>query len=94
MTNTFSTFTYILEVAGQIERGEPVTAPGVPPGYPEPPRLVTQDCIRPPGADWESAYAAPPMKPVHPSLTSEQAYGDAAHYYSAKEDAPPYRIKK
>jgi hypothetical protein len=81
-----------LQVAARIERGEPVTAPGIPPGYPEPQRLVTQDCIRPPGEDWESAYAAPPMKPVHPSLTPEQAYGDAAHYYSAKEDAPPYRV--
>ncbi len=30
-----------------IERGEPVTAPGVPPGYPAPAQLVTEDCIRP-----------------------------------------------
>ena len=82
-----------LEVAARIERGEPVTAPGIPPGYPEPQSLVTQDCIQPPGADWESAYAAPPMKPAHPSLTPEQAYGDAAHYYSAKEDGPPYRTE-
>ncbi len=79
-----------LDVAAKIEKGEPVTAPGVPPGYPDPQQLVTQDCIQPPGAAWESAYAAPPMKPAHPSLTPEQAYGDAAHYYSAKEDAPPY----
>jgi hypothetical protein len=80
-------------VAAKIERGEPVTAPGVPPRYPAPQELVTQDCIQPPGADWESSYAAPPMKPVHPSLTPEQAYGDAAHYYSAKEESPPYRVK-
>jgi type II restriction/modification system DNA methylase subunit YeeA len=26
---------------------EPVTAPGIPPGYPDPTRLVTDDCIRP-----------------------------------------------
>jgi len=36
------------EVAAKIERGEPVTAPGVPPGYPEPQKLVTEDCIRQP----------------------------------------------
>jgi hypothetical protein len=35
------------QVAAKIERGEPVTAPGIPPGYPDPQRLVTQDCIRP-----------------------------------------------
>ncbi len=38
----------------------------------------------------QSAYAKPPPAPVHPSLTPEQAYGDAAHYYSAKEEGPPY----
>jgi len=36
-----------LEVAGRIDRGEKVTAPGVPPEYPKPHRLVTDDCIRP-----------------------------------------------
>ena len=36
-----------LEVAKRIERGDPVTAPGVPPGYPKPEDLVTDDCIRP-----------------------------------------------
>jgi hypothetical protein len=36
-----------LEVAARIDRGEPVTAPGVPPDYPAPERLVTDDCIRP-----------------------------------------------
>ena len=36
-----------LEVAARIDRGEPVTAPGVPPDYPEPEKLITDDCIRP-----------------------------------------------
>ena len=36
-----------LEVAARIERGEPVTAPGVPRNYPDPAKLVTEDCIRP-----------------------------------------------
>ena len=36
-----------LDVAKRIERGEPVTAPGIPPGYPKPDELVTDDCIRP-----------------------------------------------
>ena len=35
------------EVAARIERHEPVTAPGLPPGFPEPEKLVTEDCIRP-----------------------------------------------
>lgn len=35
------------DVAARIDRGEAVTAPGVPAGYPEPQRLVTGDCIRP-----------------------------------------------
>ena len=34
-------------VAARIERGEPVTAPGIPPGHPDPASLVTDDCIRP-----------------------------------------------
>ena len=36
-----------LEVARRIERGEPVTAPGIPPNYPTPRDLITDDCIRP-----------------------------------------------
>ncbi len=35
-----------LEVARHEQAGQPVTAPGVPPGYPDPARLVTDDCIR------------------------------------------------
>ena len=38
-----------LSVAARIERGEPVTAPGIPPGYPAPETLVTEDCIKPTG---------------------------------------------
>jgi hypothetical protein len=83
-----------LEVAAKIEKGEPVTAPGVPQHYRNPEKLVTEDCINPDGPDRGFAYADPPVKPSHPSLTPEQAYGDAAHYYSAKEEGPPYRAKK
>lgn len=35
-------------VAARIEAGEPVTAPGIPPGFPNPQRLITDDCIQPP----------------------------------------------
>jgi len=35
-----------LEVAGAIERGEPVTPPGVPGSFGDPAELVTCDCIR------------------------------------------------
>ena len=37
-----------LDVAGRLDRGEPVTAPGLPPGFPDPARLITPDCIQPP----------------------------------------------
>jgi len=36
-----------LSVAERIERGESVTAPGIPPDYPKPKELITDDCIRP-----------------------------------------------
>jgi hypothetical protein len=36
-----------LEVAARIERGDPVTAPGVPNNYPDGKKLVTEDCIKP-----------------------------------------------
>jgi len=36
-----------LEVARRIEGNKPVTAPGVPPNYPDPTKLITDDCIRP-----------------------------------------------
>ena len=44
-----------LDVAARIGRGEPVTAPGVPTGFPNPDSLVTADCIRPPGALYTQA---------------------------------------
>ena len=37
-----------LAVAARLEAGEPVTAPGLPPGFPDPARLITPDCIQPP----------------------------------------------
>ncbi len=36
------------EVADRIEAGEPVTAPGIPPDYPNPAELVSDGCIQPP----------------------------------------------
>jgi len=35
-----------LDVAQRIDRGEPVTAPGVPPSYGDPADLISDDCIR------------------------------------------------
>ena len=35
-----------LEVTQRIGPGQPVTAPGVPTDYPDPSRLVTDDCVR------------------------------------------------
>jgi hypothetical protein len=34
-------------VAAREKRGDPVTAPGVPPTYGDPSDLITADCIRP-----------------------------------------------
>lgn len=78
-----------LKVAAKLERGEPVTAPGVPPGYPNPQSLVTDDCIRPTGYPPVTPGDPRPLLPILP----EQARADAAHFYSAKEEAPPYRPK-
>ena len=36
-----------LAVAAKIEKGEAATAPGIPKNYPDPKRLMTEDCIRP-----------------------------------------------
>ena len=36
-----------MEVAQRIDACQPVTAPGIPPTYPDPPKLVTADCVRP-----------------------------------------------
>ena len=37
-----------LEVAAKIEAGESVTAPGIPPDYPNPAELISDGCIQPP----------------------------------------------
>lgn len=36
-----------LEVARRIDAGETVTPPGIPPAYPTPQQLVSDDCIQP-----------------------------------------------
>ena len=58
---------------------EQLTAPLLPPAKPK--RAARKKAV----------YARPPRAPVHPSLTPEQAQADAAHFYSAKEEPPPYR---
>ena len=79
------------QVAANLETGTPVTAPGVPKNYPDAKKLVTEDCIQP-----QSTY--PPYEPPNPTPLRkpipEQAKADAAHFYSAKEEGPPYRTKK
>ena len=40
-----------LAVAARIDAGQPVTAPGIPPGYPNPAALITTDCIQPPSSN-------------------------------------------
>ena len=36
-----------LAVAARIDNDQQVTAPGLPPSFPDPERLITDDCIRP-----------------------------------------------
>ena len=36
-----------LAVAARIDSHQQVTAPGLPPSFPDPKRLITDDCIRP-----------------------------------------------
>ena len=76
-----------LDVAARIEQGSPVTAPGVPKNHPDPKKLVTEDCIRPAGYPPYEPPNPNPLRPPNPS----QAEADAAHYYSVKEEGPPYR---
>ena len=80
------------EVAAKIERGESAMSPGVPKNYPDAKKLVTEDCIQP------QATTYPPYEPPNPTPLRkpipEQAEADAAHFYSAKEQSPPYRTKK
>ena len=40
-----------------------------------------------------AAYAKPSPTPSHPDLTPEKSFGDSAHYYSGKEEPPPYRTE-
>jgi hypothetical protein len=70
-------------VAAKIEKGETVTAPGVPKHYHAVGKLVTEDCITPPGA---------PI-PQQPDDSTAQSAADAAHYCAIKEESPPHRTK-
>ncbi|HEX7571349.1 MAG TPA: DNA methyltransferase [Verrucomicrobiae bacterium] len=76
------------EVAAKIEKGEAVTAPGVPKNYPDAKKLITEDCLRPGGYPPYEQPNPTPLSPPNP----EQARADAAHnYYIGKEDTTPYR---
>jgi hypothetical protein len=37
-----------LAIAQCIEKGEPITPPGIPGDFPKPETLISEDCIRPP----------------------------------------------
>jgi hypothetical protein len=77
-------------VAAKIEKGEAVTAPGVPPNYPEAKKLVTEDCINPTGYPPYEPPNPTPLRPPNP----EQAKADSEHnYYIGKEDPAPYWTK-
>ena len=80
------------EVAAKIAKGDPVTAPGVPKTYPDATRLVTEDCIRPQSSTYPT-YETPNPTPLQKPIPG-QSQADAAHFYSVKEQGPPYRIKK
>jgi SAM-dependent methyltransferase len=81
-----------LELAERETRGETNTPPGLPAFVTEPRSFVSEDCVRPPGTVY------PPYEPPNPTplrkLNPEQAEADAAHFYSAKEEGPPYRTSE
>jgi len=54
--------------------------------------LMTQDCIRPSSSPGYPPYEPPNPAPLRKPLP-EHAEADAAHFYSAKEQGPPYRTK-
>jgi len=64
--------------------------PGVPRNYPDAKELVTEDCIRPECTTY-SPYEPPNPTPLRKPIPG-QSEADAAHFYSAKEDSPPYRV--
>jgi len=40
-----------LDIASRIGRGGSATPPGMPPGFPEPEKLLTEDCVPPPATN-------------------------------------------
>lgn len=76
-----------LQLAEKEAKGEAITPPGLPSFVTAPEQFISGDCVRAPGY--------PPYEPVNtkplPEPNPTQAEADSAHYYSAKEDAAPYR---
>ncbi len=57
------------------------------------PKADTQNCLKPAAAPDFPPYEPPNPTPLRKPIP-EQAVADAAHFYSAKEEGPPYRTKK
>ena len=80
-----------LELAAKEAKGEPITPPGLPSFVAERAGFISDDCVRVPGTVY------PPYEPPNPTPLKKpnpvQAEADAAHFYSAKEEPPPYRTK-
>ena len=70
----------------ETARNEPLTAPGVPNHYPAAKKLVTEDCIKPAGAEL-------PLDTADEDTSTAESAAKAAHFYSIHEKPVPYRTK-
>jgi len=80
-----------LELAAKEAKKESITAPGLPAFVTDRESFISEDCVRVPGTHYppyEPPNATPLKKP-----NPVQAEADAAHFYSAKEEPPPYRTR-
>jgi SAM-dependent methyltransferase len=66
-----------LTLAEQEAKGQPITPPGLPAFVPEPDTFISRDCVRVESGPFANG-------------STSQSYADAAHFYCAKEEGPPY----
>lgn len=67
-----------LALAEQEAKGQSITPPGLPAFVPAPDTFISRDCVRVESGPFANG-------------STSQSYADAAHFYCAKEEGPPYR---
>ena len=75
-----------LELADREAKGTSITPPGLPAFVPQPQSFVSDDCV----SVAEPEPGPKPGKPPPPGQSTPQSEADAVHFYSAKEEPPPY----